>query len=96
MLAGILVACHRGTAEKPEVLKLEPYQAKQFVLTLTVGGSKRRFLFDTGEGVTMISPQVAASIGCKPWGNVTGHRMTGGRLDAPRCDSVTFAAGAGS
>jgi hypothetical protein len=96
LLAGILVACHRGAAEKPEMLKLEPYQAKQFVLTLTVGGSKRRFLFDTGEGVTMISPQVAASIGCKPWGNVTEHRMTGGRLDAPRCDNVTFTAGAGS
>ena len=44
----------------------------------------------------MISPQVAAAIGCKPWGNVTGHRMTGDRLDTPRCDQVTFSTEAGT
>lgn len=49
-------------------IKLSAYQEKQFSVKAIVGGKERTFLFDTGEGITMISPQVAADLGCEPWG----------------------------
>jgi hypothetical protein len=50
------------------------------------------FLFDTGEGVTAISPELADRIGCRPWGRITGFRMTGERGGNPHCDDLTFEA----
>ena len=38
----------------------------------------------------MISPQLAADLGCEPWGNIAGFRMLGERFDAPRCDDINF------
>jgi hypothetical protein len=75
---------------EPKVIQLDLFQGKQFTVDAIVGGVKRTFLFDTGEGVTMISPNVARDIGCQPWGNITGFRMTGERMDVPRCDNVEF------
>lgn len=63
---------------------------KQFTVEAEVGGKRRTFLFDTGEGTTMIGPDVARDIGCRPWGNVVAFRMLGERLDTPRCDDVAF------
>lgn len=71
-------------------IKLSAYQEKQFSVKAIVAGKERTFLFDTGEGITMISPQVAADLGCEPWGNIVGFRMLGERFDAPRCDAVKF------
>lgn len=69
-------------------IKLSAYQEKQFSVKAIVGGKERTFLFDTGEGITMISPPGAADLGCEPWGNIVGFRMLGERFDAPRCDDV--------
>jgi hypothetical protein len=55
-----------------------------------VNGREGFFLFDTGGGVSVIRPEFAKASGCTPWGQVTGFRMTGERMDFPRCDDVTF------
>jgi len=54
----------------------------------SVRGHAGTFLFDTGEGVTMISTTVAQAIGCTPWGRVTAFRMRGDRVDAQHCDGI--------
>jgi hypothetical protein len=72
------------------IIPLEYYHGRQLAVRATVHGKAARFLFDTGEGVTMISPQLAAAIGCTPWGNVTGFRMLGERLDMKRCDGLNI------
>ena len=92
MKTGLLVAC-TGTAwaaqpSMPEAeFKLEPYR-KTVALRGSVRGVPGLFLFDTGGGITLVSPDFAKKIGCEPWGRLSGHRMMGDRLDASRCDDV--------
>lgn len=74
------------------VYELEPYR-KTLALRGEVDGHAGLFTFDTAGGVTLISPALAAKIGCKPWGRLSGHRMMGDRLDMPRCDGVALRLG---
>jgi hypothetical protein len=74
------------------VLPLRAYLLRQETLDATVSGVPGTYLFDTGEGVTAISSDVASRIGCRPWGRITGFRMTGERGGNPHCDNVAFTA----
>ena len=58
-----------------------------------IGDHQGTFLFDSGSGVSSITPEFAAKIGCKPWGQISGLRMTGKRLDMRRCDNVSVRLG---
>lgn len=95
LLACIVAFASVGSASAQTVLKLDPYGDKQFSVAVEVGGVSGRFLFDTGEGVTMISPAMAEAFGCEPWAHLSAFRMGGERLDAPRCDNfrITTAVG---
>ncbi|NUS61909.1 MAG: hypothetical protein HOQ01_13260 [Lysobacter sp.] len=78
---------------KPEAeFPLEAYR-KTVALRATINGVPGRFTFDTAGGSTLLSPDYAKKIGCKPWGRLTGFQMMGNRLDTPRCDNVTFKIG---
>ena len=59
-------------------------------LHATVRGHEGNFLFDTGGGVSYISPAYAQTIGCKPWGQISGFTLTAQRIDMARCDGVSF------
>lgn len=80
-----------GTA--PLQVALDPYIGRLVTVDTTIGGEKARLLFDTGGGETMISPQLAARIGCHPAGRSVGFRMSGERLDVPLCHAVTISIG---
>jgi hypothetical protein len=58
-----------------------------------VSGHEGTFLFDSGSGVSSVSPEFAASIGCHPWGQITGFQMTGDRLNMQMCEHLTFDVG---
>jgi hypothetical protein len=79
-----------ATSAGPSLIPMAVHNGKQFTVTATVGGQPRTFLFDTGEGTTMIGPEVARATGCEPWGNVVAFRMLGERLDTKRCDGTAF------
>ena len=48
-----------ATWQDGTVVPLTLYDAKQLTIEAVVAGHRRTFLFDTGEGVTMISPALA-------------------------------------
>jgi hypothetical protein len=72
---------------------LGTFRGMQPTLEATVAGHKGTFLFDTGGGITIISPTLAKSVGCEPWGDVVGLRMTGQRIDLPHCDNIPLTLG---
>ncbi len=60
---------------------------------LQVEDQSATMIFDTGGGVTAITPALAETIGCAPWGQVTGFRLTGEQLTGQRCTGVALALG---
>ncbi|HTZ71625.1 MAG TPA: aspartyl protease family protein, partial [Acetobacteraceae bacterium] len=90
------LAAHCWASEAGAPIKLEDIQMRYGSdkgLHASVNGTAGVFGFDTGGGLSIITSQFAASIGCHPWGRVTGFQMTGHRLDLPRCDDVHFRIG---
>ncbi len=89
---GVVLVAQEPAAPAPlAIIPLETYLENHTAVHATVGGQPGTFLFDTGGGVSSISPAMAQKIGRRPWGLITGFRMTGERLDLPHCDDVPFA-----
>jgi hypothetical protein len=59
-------------------------------LDAAIDGHAGAFLFDSGWGVSSVTPHYAELIGCKPWGKMFGFRATGERVDAERCNSAVL------
>ncbi len=73
---------------RPTVIPLDLYLEQLLSFSADVNGRAERFLFDTGGGETVISPEFAKRLGCQPWGRLTGFQMRGERLDLSRCENV--------
>lgn len=70
---------------------LKPYQNHGHrSLDVSAGGEASEFLFDTGGGITLITPQIAEKLKCAPFGRLVGYRMKGERINFQRCDNVTL------
>jgi aspartyl protease len=89
---GLLPCGLQSKARQLHVIKipLEPYLRAQTIVRAVVNGVPGLFLFDTGQGVSSFSPRFAEKIGCHPWGQISGFRMSGERLDNKHCDNVTL------
>ena len=81
-----------GARSAPQEIPLAPYLGTLVMLDVSSHGQTEHFLLDTAGGVTVVTPAFAQMSGCKVWGQVTGFRMRGQRLDLPRCDDVTLEA----
>ena len=97
-LAACLAACRDAPrpeareaiedAGAPIVLALEPYVGRLVTLGGTLGADSLRLLFDTGGGQTLLAPDVAARVPCRPSGRSVGFRMSGERVEWPVCTGV--------
>ena len=86
----VLVFAPFTLARGSPIVKLEPTADGLLKVHAIVAGHAGTFLFDSGSGFSNISPGFASTIGCHPWGQITGFRMTGQRLDVQHCDHVTL------
>jgi hypothetical protein len=80
-------------SQTADSIPLGAFRGMQPTLEVVTAGHQGTFLLDTGGGITIISPTLAKAVGCEPWGNVVGLRMTGQRIDLPRCDNVSIVLG---
>lgn len=88
--AASAVACAAAFAQaaRPEAeIKLEPYR-KTIAMHATVAGKEGFFSFDTGGGISLLTPAFAQQAGLKPWGRLNGFTMTGKQLGSPHVDDV--------
>lgn len=76
--------------EAPKTIELADFGGRLRAVRLSVNGQEGLFTIDTGGGISLVSPAFAKRIGCVPWGAHTGFRLTGERLDMPRCEQVAF------
>lgn len=88
-----LLAC-RGAAAGALQLRLSPYAKTDLrTVEVTVNGHKSPFIFDTGAGTTVFTPEEIRYAACAPSGEVTGRRADGGKVTSTRCGPVTFDVG---
>lgn len=87
-------AAQQPIAAQPEVI-LHTVQTPGWGTTVTVriAGEELPFLFDTGGGVTVVTAETAALLKCHIWGQVTGFRLSGERVNSPRCDNAHMMVG---
>lgn len=77
-------------AEPVAVLDLAPYVAGLLSVTVAVGDTTYPFIFDTGGGLTLVTPEVAEALGCVPFGRTVGFRHDGEAVEASRCPPVAL------
>jgi hypothetical protein len=87
-----LFSATAAVAQQPAVLKLEQFR-RGIAMRVEIGGKERLFQFDTGGGNSFISPEIAKELKCEKGARVVGFRMTGDKLEAPRCDDVPLQIG---
>jgi hypothetical protein len=93
VLAGTASVWAGGNPATHEEIPLRPYIGPLKSVSVTVEGSALPFILDTGGGFTMLTPDVAKSIGRVPFGRLTGFRHSGERIDTQRCGNVTVRLG---
>jgi hypothetical protein len=87
-----LFSATAAAAQQPTVLKLEQFR-RGIAMRVEIAGKERLFQFDTGGGNSFISPEIAKELKCEKGARVVGFRMTGDKLEAPRCDDVPLQIG---
>lgn len=69
-------------------ITLEKYFRTLKTVKVEIEGKTYDFLFDTGGGITLISPTIAKEIDKEVYGNFVGFRMSGEKFESKLCDSV--------
>lgn len=82
-----------GPPDRPATIQLSTYAGLLRSMTVTVANTAHPFIFDTGGGETMITPEVASRIGCTPYGRTIGFRAGGEQVAFEYCDDVLLRLG---
>jgi hypothetical protein len=91
LLAAAVLACPASIAESLDAggeLPLGTYVGALRTVPLEINGRAATMIFDTGAGITSVTPEFARRIGCTPGAPVTAFRMEGERVSLARCASL--------
>lgn len=72
---------------------LENYFRNLKSIKVTIDNKEYNFLFDTGAGITIVSPKILEIINKKQHGRSVGYRMNGERVEMMLCDSIQISIG---
>ncbi|WP_205504131.1 retropepsin-like aspartic protease [Rufibacter psychrotolerans] len=89
LLLLLVLVCQLRTYAQSKI-PLEVYAGNLKAVRVTIEGKPYRFLFDTGGGETIISPQIAQALGKTPYGQLSAYRMSGEKVVFQKSDSVTL------
>jgi hypothetical protein len=79
----------RATAPSaPVTIPLKAWRKRLRTVQVKVGSQTGTFMFDTGGGLTQVSPAFAQKVGCEAWGRITGFQMMGARFETPQCNGL--------
>ncbi len=87
LLFTFLIFVIHSTYSQTEIT-LENYFRTLKSVNVEIDGKTYDFLFDTGGGLTFISPSIANGINKTVYGNLVGFRMSGEKIESKLCDSV--------
>ena len=85
-----------GTAAatpKAQIIPLHKEAGNALSVEGSIKGQHGTFLFDSGWGLSAVTPAMADRIGCHPWGQVTGFRAIGERITSAQCQPATVTLG---
>ncbi len=89
LLIGLGAAPPRAaTSPRSNELALQPYVGKLRTVQVQIEGRAATLIFDTGAGITSVTPEFAAQIGCEPRGNISAFRMNGERVAFRLCPAL--------
>ena len=83
----------RSAQPTSATLDLHSYFRELRTVQVSIGEETFTFLFDTGAGVTAVTPQTARKLGCTPHGQDIGFRMSGERVSFARCGRMDLRSG---
>ena len=89
----LLVLSISGRLQAQTIIPLETYVGNLKTVRVLVQGKSFNFIFDTGGGETIISPDIARMLDRPVYGRNIGFRMNGERVEFQRCDDVKLKIG---
>ena len=94
MTLGVLAGAGTAAATpKAQVIPLHKEAGDALSVEGSIKGQRGTFLFDSGWGLSAVTPATADRIGCHPWGQVTGFRAIGERITMAQCQPATVRLG---
>ena len=90
---GVGVPVYAQTSEPRAVVPVSDLINGLKTIEAEIGGVKVSAVFDTGAGISFVGKAVADQIGCKPFGQLAGVRMTGELVKVPWCGYLKVSAG---
>ena len=77
----------------PVAVAIEHYQDLLPAVSVEVGGAARTFLFDTGAGISCLTPRVAEELGLAAFGRLAGLRMRGDKIELQQVEAPELRVG---
>lgn len=87
LIFAFLILVIRSAYSQTEII-LEKYFKTLKSIKVEIEGKTYEFLFDTGGGITFISPSIVKEMNKAVYGNFVGFRMSGEKIESKLCDSV--------
>ena len=92
-LSVLASAAAAAPVPKGQVIPLRKQAGDALSVEGSIKGQHGTFLFDSGWGLSAVTPAMADRIGCHPWGQVTGFRAIGERITSAQCQPATVTLG---